>query len=102
MSKDALGAVGRALLLAVAIGTLPIPSFAAATDYRFDLVGKPEAAPDGGSTVTVRLVHVPDGVAVAGAVVFRVKADMGPAGMAGMAAPASLVGEAGPGLYRIA
>lgn len=55
-------------------------------DYRFELVGKPRlvARKD---VVQVRLVRGADGQSVPDAVIFEVKADMGPAGMAAMTAP---------------
>jgi hypothetical protein len=63
-----------------------LPGFAAATDYRFELVGEPQLSGQM-DVVQVRLVHVPDGKAVTDAVVFESKADMGPSGMATMPAP---------------
>jgi hypothetical protein len=56
-------------------------------DYRFELVGKPRLSARK-DVVQVRLVRVTDGQPVADAVIFEIKADMGPAGMAAMTAPA--------------
>ena len=63
-----------------------LPSFAAATDYRFELVGKPQLS-GGKDIVQVRLVHATDGKPVSDAVIFESTADMGPAGMPTMRAP---------------
>jgi hypothetical protein len=73
----------------VAIGFgnfMPRLAIAAAQDYRFELVGKPQPA-RGKSVVSVRIVHVPDNKPVTDAVVFETRADMGPAGMPTMTAP---------------
>lgn len=59
---------------------------AAASDYRFELVGKPQLLAKR-DIVQVRLVHVTDGKPVPDAVIFESKADMGPAGMETMTAP---------------
>jgi hypothetical protein len=59
---------------------------AKSADYRFELVGKPQLSGQK-DIVQVRLVHATDGKAVPDAVIFESKADMGPAGMATMAAP---------------
>ena len=75
-------------------------SYAAAKDYRFELVGTPTAT-GGKSTVQVRLVHLPDQKPVTGAVIFETKADMGPEGMPTMTAPAKLLPETTPGIYRV-
>jgi YtkA-like len=59
---------------------------AAASDYRFELVGKSHRSGQK-NVVQVRLVHTPDGKPVPDAVIFESKADMGPAGMESMTAP---------------
>ncbi len=89
MARKQLGLSAVALaFVAVAYGSLASkPAFAAAKDYRFELVGKPQQAPGGKSMVSVRLVHVPDGKPVTDAVLFETKADMGPMGMPTMTAP---------------
>jgi YtkA-like len=63
-----------------------VPSLAASTDYRFELVGKPLLSGQK-DIVQIRLVHVSDGKPVPDAVIFESKADMGPEGMATMGAP---------------
>jgi hypothetical protein len=91
-------------LCAAAIAALGIVAaplvYAAPQDYRFELSGQPMAAA-GKSIVQLRLVHVPDKKPVTGAVVFEVKADMGPDGMPTMAAPAKALPETTPGVYRV-
>ncbi|MBY0510152.1 MAG: FixH family protein [Rhodospirillaceae bacterium] len=92
-----------ALLLAVVpLLGLSGAAMAAPKDYRFELVGLPVKS--GKAThVTVRLIHVPDGKPVVGAEITEIKFDMGPAGMAGMSAPAKSMPsmEAGTGTYMI-
>jgi hypothetical protein len=48
----------------------------------------------------VRLVHVPDNKAAAGAVLFESKTDMGPGGMAEMTGKVIPVSSDQPGIYR--
>ena len=74
-----------------------LPSFAAATDYRFELVGKPQLSV-GKDIVQVRLVSAADGKPMPDAVIFESKADMGPSGMAAMAAPVKALPSA-DGIY---
>jgi hypothetical protein len=93
----------RAAVLSTAIfsatGLPPSTAFAAAKDYKFELVSAQPAG--GGKTdVTVRLVHVPDSKPVPEAVIFQTRADMGPEGMPTMAVPVT-AGPAGqPGHYQ--
>jgi hypothetical protein len=86
-----------AAALALALST---PAFAAGQDYRFESAASPQKAAGGKSVVAVRIVHVPDGKPVPGAVVIQTKADMGPSGMGEMSAPVKPLGESGPGVYR--
>ncbi|MFI4987101.1 MAG: FixH family protein [Alphaproteobacteria bacterium] len=72
-----------AIALAMVLSSAPVSSWAAAKEYKFELVSaKPAGA--GKNDVTVRLVHVPDAKPVAGAVIIEAKTDMGPSGMAEM------------------
>ena len=87
-----------ATAICVALASSP-PVLAAASDYRFELAGKPQPARGGKSVVSVRLVHIADGKPVTDAVVFEGKADMGPAGMATMTAPVKIMAAQG-GVYR--
>lgn len=92
-----------ALLLATSLAVAlagAMHAYAAARDYRFELAGQPQPAPGGKSVVPVRLVHVPDGKPVAGAVVFESKADMGPMGMPTMTAPIKAMAPSSGGIYR--
>ena len=94
----------RTLIIAAAIAASVLsvgrPSAAAPQDYRFELDGQPVKA--GSKTIVkVRLVHVPDGKPVPGAIIIQTRLDMGPAGMKEMTAPAKAVpGDAG-GLYQV-
>jgi len=72
---------------------------AAQADYRFELVSAQPAGP-GKTTVTVRLLHVPDKKPVEDAVLFDTKADMTPAGMADFSGKVSPLPSDQPGLYR--
>jgi len=79
--------------------TVPLlPAYAAATDYRFELAGKPQLSGQK-NIVQVQLVHAPDSKAVPDAVIFESTADMGPAGMPTMAAPVKAL-PAKDGVYR--
>lgn len=75
-----------AAALAAGVAYAAPPAFAAATDYRFELVGKPRLS---GQTeiVEVRLIQIAGGKPVTDAVIFESKADMGPAGMPTMPSP---------------
>jgi hypothetical protein len=74
-------------------------ALAASADYSFELVQAQPAGP-GKTTVTVRLVHMPDNKPVAGAVLFETKSDMGPTGMAEMPGKVTALPSDKPGLYR--
>jgi hypothetical protein len=78
--------VASAAAFACGLAFTAVPAFAKPTDYRFELVGKPQLSGQK-DIVQVRLLHVPDGKPVADAVIFESKADMGPAGMESMTAP---------------
>jgi hypothetical protein len=78
--------VASAAALACGLAFTAMPTFAKSTDYRFELMGKPQLSGQK-DLVQVRLVHVPDGKPVTDAVIFESKADMGPAGMESMTAP---------------
>jgi len=94
LSRATIGAIFPIVLLIGAAG----PAAAAPNDYRFELVQAQPAAP-GKTNVTVRLVHVPDSKPVAGAVLFEIKSDMGPAGMAEMLGKVSALPADKAGLY---
>ena len=94
-------AVGfAALACAITKAFAPPAAVAAAQDYRFEAAGQPVKS--GKATVVkIRLVHVPDGKAVPGAVIFQTRFDMGPDGMASMTAPAKLVRSSDTNLYQL-
>ncbi|HJU19228.1 MAG TPA: FixH family protein [Stellaceae bacterium] len=97
VAAAALFALFALMLLAIPV---PSQSFAAAEDYRFELVGSPVKS--GKITlIKVRLVHLPDGKPVAGAIIVQSKLDMSPEGMATMTAPAKAVGTPEAGIYQI-
>jgi hypothetical protein len=89
-----------AFLLLPAVALAPSGTFAAAKDYRFELVGAPMMAGKS-AHVSVRLIHIPDNKPVSDAEISDVKFDMGPAGMAGMGAPAKPMPTKEPGTYMI-
>jgi YtkA-like protein len=94
----------RALVIATALSAAALPfgrpSVAAPQDYRFELDGQPVKS--GTKTIVkLRLVHVPDGKPVSGAIVIQTRLDMGPSGMKEMAAPAkAMPGDTG-GVYQV-
>ena len=89
--------IGAVLVMATALAAAY--SLAAPKDYRFELVQAQPAGP-GKTTVTVRLLHVPDNKPVAGAVLFESKTDMGPGGMAEMTGKVTPLPSDQPGIYR--
>ena len=71
---------------------------AAATDYRFEVAGNPQAA-GSKSIIAVKLTHVPDNKPVAGAIIIQTRADMGPDGMKEMTAPVKALPPKEAGVY---
>jgi hypothetical protein len=89
----------RSVVVAAFVSALSFaPALAAPQDYKFELAGPP-AKSAAGTIVKVRLIHVPDGKAVPGAVIFQTKFDMGPDGMAEMGAPVKAMPVGEPGIY---
>lgn len=80
------GILAGVVALACGFASSILPAAAAATDYRFELVGKPHLSGQK-DVIQIRLVHAADGKPVADAVIFESKADMGPQGMPTMPAP---------------
>jgi Flp pilus assembly pilin Flp len=72
-------------LFGLAMVALHVPALAGAADYRFEAITT-EVRNGEGATLAVRLVHVPTGKPVPGAIVFRSRLDMAPDGMAAMTA----------------
>ena len=90
-------------IMTLALATIilsPQWSVAAPQDYKFEIAG-PLAKSGKATVIKVRLVHVPDGKPVAGAVITQTKFDMGPDGMAEMTAPTKVVSAKEPGTYQI-
>jgi hypothetical protein len=91
--------ITAAITLATALSSAPVASWAAANDYKFELVtAKPAGA--GKNDITVRLIHVSDGKPVADAVIIESKTDMGPSGMAEMPGKVTLPKTDENGVYR--
>jgi hypothetical protein len=86
-------AVGVALLMAMAGSVL-----ADTKDYEFQLLDKEVKA--GAAVISVKLVHKPSGRAIADAVIFAKRIDMGPDGMEMMTAPIELTSSTEPGVYK--
>jgi hypothetical protein len=78
----------------------PIEAVAGAADYRFEVAGPPVKSGKA-TTVKIRLVHLPDGKPVPGAVIFQTRFDMGPEGMESMTAPAKLARSNDANLYQL-
>ena len=97
-------ATRAAALVLVAAGVAiaaPAQALAAATDYRFELVGSPVKS---GKVILikVRLIHVPDGKPMPGAIITQTKLDMAPqGGMASMTAPAKAAGAPEAGIFQV-
>lgn len=73
------------------------PSFAAASDYEFQLVD--QTLKHGAAVVVVRLVDKRTNRPVPDAVIYQTRLDMGPDGMATMTTPATPVPGTRPGVY---
>jgi YtkA-like len=91
-------AIGICLVATTALH--PFPAQAAASDYRFE-VAAVNPAGTGKSDVTLRLIHIADKKPVTDAVLFEIRADMGPDGMPTMTAPAKALPATQPGLYVV-
>jgi hypothetical protein len=92
----------RALLAAIMLAagaTYADPVRAAASDYRFEMVGEP-VRNNNQATITVRLIHVPTGRAVNDAVIFQTRLEMPMQGMGPMAGRLSPAQPDGQGQYR--
>lgn len=81
------------------MSTSAIPAFAAANDYKFELVGAEPVGPQK-TDVTVRLVHLSDSKPVPNAVIFAMRADMGPEGMPTMPGDVTAGAVQAGGTYR--
>ncbi|MFC0808853.1 FixH family protein [Ensifer sp. P24N7] len=98
MSANYLSA--RAILGSLAIAlTTASTSFAAATDYEFQLV-QSEVAHGPEATVAVRLVDRRTAKPVSDAVIFTTRLDMAPEGMEAMTTSVEPMSSTEPGVYR--
>lgn len=89
----------RHLAFCAALVLPSAPTHGAATDYTLELV--PTAHSVGtGAIVTLRLTDLRSGVPVDRAVIFAMRMDMAPDGMATMTAPVTLLPTEAPGRYR--
>jgi len=86
-------AVAVALLMGMAGSAL-----ADSNDYEFQLLDK--EVKQGAAIISVKLVHKPSGRAIADAVIFAKRIDMGPDGMEAMTAPIEAASSAEPGIYK--
>lgn len=94
-------------LRAAALGTITLiavvafatQAFAAAKDYKFEIVSAQPAGP-GKTDVVVRLIHTPGNNPVPGAVIFQTRADMGPDGMQSMTTAVRPGTAPQPGFYQ--
>ena len=84
-----------AIALAV---TMNVAALAAANDYVFEPVSAQVKKGDD-VIVSVRLKHKPTGKVVTDAVIFQMRIDMAPEGMAQMASPLTAVPSNEPGVY---
>ena len=99
--RSVAGAAASAYLIVTAFGIIvPLAALAAAQDYHFEVAGPPVRSGKA-AVVKIRLVHIPDGKPVTGAVIFHTRFDMGPDGMASMTAPAKLVRSSDANLYQV-
>ena len=94
-------------LRAAALGTITLiavvafatQAFAAAKDYKFEIVSAQPAGP-GKTDVVVRLIHTPGNNPVPGAVIFQTRADMGPDSMQSMTTAVRPGTAPQPGFYQ--
>jgi hypothetical protein len=99
--RSVAGAAASAYLIVTGFGIIvSAAAHAAAQDYRFEAAG-PAIKLGKATIIKIRLIHVPDGKPVPGAVIFQTRFDMGPDGMANMTAPAKLVQSNDPNLYQV-
>lgn len=82
-----------------ATGVVAAPAWADGNDYAFEAVAK-DVRIGPGSELAVRLIHVPDGKRVEGAVVFRTRLDMSPDNMEAMTSEVAHESSTEPGVYK--
>lgn len=89
----------RAGLACLALALFFTNAYAAATDYRFELV-EPEIAEGPEAIVAVRLIDERTKVPVSGAIIFATRLDMAPEGMEAMTTAVEAMPSTEPGVYR--
>ena len=95
---NAIRAVGAALIGVAMTCTVSV-AHADIKDYEFQLIDQTvEAGPD--KIITVRLVNKTTGKPVPDAVIFAIRLDMAPDGMAEMSEPIDQLSSTEPGVYR--
>jgi hypothetical protein len=84
----------------IGIGVIGSATFARADikDYEFQLIDK--TVKKGDATISVRLVHKPDGKPVSDAVIFAKRLDMAPDGMETMKTTIEPMPSTEPGVYK--
>lgn len=94
MRRKLMAMVGMVVSLGAASGT----ALADPKDYRFEAVDS-QVAVSSNATVAVRLIHLPDGKSVAGAIVFQPKMEMPMGNMAPMPTKVAPGTPDGKGIY---
>ncbi|MDW9410674.1 hypothetical protein GOC10_12940 [Sinorhizobium meliloti] len=89
----------RAGLACLALALFFTNAYAAATDYRFELV-EPEIAEGPEAIVAVRLIDERTKVPVSGAIIFAPRLDMALEGMEAMTTAVEAMPSTEPGVYR--
>ena len=88
----------RAALIAVSLAGSVTLARADIKDYEFQLIDK--TVKKGDATVSVRLIHKPDGRPVSDAVIFAKRLDMAPEGMETMKTTIEPMPSTEPGVYK--
>ena len=88
----------RAALIGVALIGSATLARADIKEYEFQLVD--QTVKKGEATISVRLVHKPDGKPVSNAVIFATRLDMAPDGMQEMATKVTPMPSTEPGVYK--
>jgi hypothetical protein len=88
----------RAALIGIALAGSAAAARADIKDYEFQLVDK--TVRKGNATISVRLIHKPDGKPVSDVVIFAKRLDMTPDGMAAMTTAIEAAPSTAPGIYR--
>ncbi|ERF82204.1 FixH family protein [Bradyrhizobium viridifuturi] len=98
MKKYAFAPALRAALIAASLAGSATLARADIKDYEFQLVDK--TVKKGDATISVRLIHKPDGKPVPDAVIFAKRLDMAPDGMDTMKTSIEAMPSTEPGVYK--